>query len=415
MSEVAAQILKAWDPFWKSTGSNSSSTGRGSLLNTIGTAGSSLESSTSELSKASITQAKRYKRILETNVGNRLQGIAGGIDQTNTLLIGSLGNFSDTIRKNLEPISSFMGSTLGTLTGVVKDPLGTNGLGNVVTNLLNNVSPGYGDKVNGTISNLNLEAITNLPSQIFSSIDHLITAVDNLLAVPLSFLAEVYYGYIAIMQSISKLISNLMNAFIDFFFDFLDSIIPIKSILSLLEAVSGLANQIGGIATTFLGANAIAGFTNQITDFTNQIGSVLNNPLNLVVSVLPTQVTSFINTLQNPQQFINDILPPQLSQAFKTITSMTGFGFNGNMGFGFQSVLQGLQGGVVRSILTNYASQYNVLAPILGGTSNGLLGSGSTSSYGFDTQLTGGRYNRGLVDESRRSPSSQYSSSSDVS
>lgn len=410
-SEVAAQILKAWDPFWKSVNTNSSSSGA-----STGSLGSGLVTATEGLSKASITQAKRYKRIVETNVGDRLRNVAGGIDQTNALLIGSIGNFSDTIKKNLEPISSFMGSTLGTLTGVVKDPLGTNGLGNVVTNLLNNVSPGFGDKVNGTISNLNLEAITNLPSQIFSSIDHLITAVDNLLAVPLSFLAEVYYGYIAIMQSISKLISNLMNAFIDLFFDFLDSIIPIKSILSLLDAVSGLANQIGGIAGTFLGANAITGFANQITNFSSQIGNVLNNPLNTIVSVLPTQVTSFINTLQNPQQFINDILPPQLSQAFATISKMTGFGFNGNMGFGFQSVLQGLQGGVVRSILSNYASQYSVLAPILGGKSNGLLGAGgntaATSSYGFDTQLTAGRYSRGYVDESARLPASQYNSSS---
>jgi hypothetical protein len=301
-----------------------------------------------------------------------------------------------------------MGSTLGTLTGVIQNPLGSNGVGNVLTDLLNNVSPGFGNKVNGTITNLNLQALTNLPQQIFSSIDHLVTAVDNLLAIPLSFLAEIYYGYIAIMQAISKLISNLMNAFVELLFDFLDSLIPIKSILALLDAVSGLANQIGGIANVFLGANVISGFANQITSFSSQIGNILNNPMDLIVSVLPQQFTQILYTLQNPQQLINQALPPQLSQAFSTISSMAGFGFNGNMGYGFQSVLQGLQGGVVRSILTNFASQYSALGPILAGMGGGGAPKAQQANVSFNAQLIQDRYNRAWVDATARQPSSQY-------
>jgi hypothetical protein len=395
-------IVKQWDPFWGAKNAVRSVTGG------IESLGKGLQSGSEELSKASITQSKRFRNTIEKEVGGAVSGILGGLEQANDTIIKSLDNFSDTIRKNLEPVSDFMGSTLGTLTGVIKDPLGTNGVGNVLTNLLNNVSPGFGNKVNGTITNLNLQAIANLPSQIFSSIDHLITAVDNILAIPLSFLAEVYYGYIAIMQGISKLISNVMNAFIEFFLDFLDSIIPIKSILALLDAVSSLANQIGGIATTFLGANAITGFANQITSFSSQIGSVLSNPLDTIVSVLPQQVSQVLYVMQNPQQLINQFLPPQLSQAFSQISSMTGFGFNGNMGYGFQSVLQGLQGGVVRSILGNYANQYSVLAPILGGLGNGASGTRQASS-GFNPQLIQDRYNRSFVDTTARQPASQYS------
>jgi len=402
MSETAGQVVKRWDPFWGARNAVRSITGG------IESVGTSLESGTAGLSKASITQSKRYAGIIEKEIGGRIGGLVSGINQTNDLIIGSLGGFSDTIRKNLEPISDFMGSTLGTLTGIVRDPLGSNGVGNVLTNLLNNISPGYGDKVNGTIANLNLQAIANLPSQIFSSIDHLITAVDNLLAIPLSFLAEVYYGYIAIMQSISRLISNLFNGLIQLLFDFLDSIIPIRSILALLDAVSSLANQIGGIAGTFLGANVITGFTNQITNFTSQIGNILNNPLDLVFSVVPQQVSQVLYVMQNPQQLINQFLPPQLSQAFSKISSMAGFGFNGNMGYGFQSVLQGLQGGVVRGILSNYAAQYDVLAPILGGLGNGAPGA-RQASVGFNPQLIQERYNRAYVDDTARDLPSQYS------
>jgi hypothetical protein len=401
MSEAAGQVVKQWDPFWGTRAIKTITSG-------IESAGTSLQSGTAGLSKASITQSKRYTGIIEKEIGGVLGGLVGNINRGNDLIIGSLGGFSDTIRKNTEPFSDFMTSTLGTLTGVIRDPLGSNGLGNVLTNLLNNVSPGYGDQVNGTITNLNLQAIANLPSQIFSSVDHLITAVDNILAIPLSFLAEVYYGFIAIIESISKLISNVINGFIELLFDFLDSIIPIKSILALLDAVAGLANQIGGIANTFLGANVISGFTTQITNFTSQIGNILNNPLDLVFSIVPEQVSQVLYVAQNPQQLINQFLPPQLSEAFSKISSMTGFGFNGNMGYGFQSVLQGLQGGVIRSVLTNYAAQYDVLAPIIAGQGNGLLNA-RQASVGFNPQLIQERYNRSYVDDTARSLPSQYS------
>ena len=393
-----------WDPnatktFGERLASTLQKTGQSILVDPlvgISNIGNNLTTSTTGLvTRSSYAYAKPYEKFIGPT-GQALSNISTDISKTSDLITNSLTNYSDQISKILEPISDFMGSTLATLTGVLKDPLGSNGLGNVATNLLNSISPGYGNKVNGSITNLNLQAITNLPTQLFSGVDHLITAVDNILAIPLSLLAEVYYGYMEIMKSISKLISNLMNGFTKFIMDFLDSIIPIKEILALLSQVQILANQIGGIATTFLGANQITQFSNQIINFSTQIGGVLNNPLDLVFSQLPTEVNSFINTIQTPQQFINEILPPQLSQAFATISSMTGFGFNGNMGYGFQSVLQGLQGGAIRSILSNYAAQYDVLAPLLAGAGNNLPQS-------YVPTLTKGKYSPGgLQDESLR-------------
>lgn len=403
-----ANVARQNDPYWGIRAIRSAGRGVRRATDAIGNFGEGLNSASAQLSKDSITQSKRWESFVTTQVGGALGSGVGGLGSLNQDVDRLVDGFSAEIRRNLEPVSDFMGSTLGTLTGIVKDPLGSNGLGNVLTNLLNNISPGFGNQVNGTITNLNLQAIANLPSQIFSSIDHLITAVDNILAIPLSFLAEVYYGFIAIIQGIGKLISNIMNGFIEILFNFLDSIIPIKSILELLDAVSGLANQIGGIASTFLGANIITDFANQITNFSSQIGNILNNPLDLVFSVVPEQVSQVLYVMQNPQQLINQFLPPQLSQAFSQISSMTGFGFNGNMGYGFQSVLEGLQGGVVRSILGNYANQYSVLAPILGGLGNGAPRA-TQANVGYNTQLIQERYNRAFVDESQRETPSQYS------
>lgn len=392
MSSNPVTVRAAYDP----------NKGAFGFLNQIGEA--LIAGSEGLVDRSGYAYAKSYEKFLGP-LGQQITNINTGLDRVNTTITNSLSKYSDQIRLALEPISDFIGSTLGTLTGILKDPLGTNGLGNVITNLLNNVSPGYGNQINGTITNLNLQALANFPKQLFSSVDHLITAVDNILAIPLNMLAQVYYGYMEIMKNISKLLSNLMNGFQEFIFNFLDSIIPIQSILDLLSQVSTLANQIGGIATTFLGANQITGFANQVINFSSQIGTILNSPLDFAFSVLPQeinqQVSQVLYNVQNPQQIINQFLPPELSQSFAKISSMTGFGFNGNMGFGFQSVLQGLQGGVIRSVLTNYAAQYNVLAPLLAGT-------GNNQPKGYAPGLINNQYSPGGLQREDRSQPQQY-------
>ena len=50
----------------------------------------------------------------------------------------------------------------------------------------------------------------------------------------------------------------------------------------------------------------------------------------------------------------------------RVLTPITGFGFNGNMGYGLSSVLNGLRGGVISSILKGFANQYPILKPLLG-------------------------------------------------
>jgi len=393
-----AQIRAQNDPNAEKIGIfNAKTIAKGSQA--IGNVGNTLFATTQQVaSRSAITYSKAYEKLIQPT-SLALSGVSLGIDGVSNSLSKTLDSFTTQISANLQPISDYMGSTLGTLTGVLKDPLGPEGLGNVATKLLNSVSPGLGDKINNQNKVLNLEALSRFPSQIMASIDHIVTAIDNLLAVPLSIISEIYYGYMAIMQSISRLVNNIINGFTQFLLNFLDSIIPIKAIMELLNTISGLANQIGGIATTFLGTNIITGAMNQLTQFTRSIGNVLNNPLDLLFSQLPPEITQGINLLQRPQDLINSLLPPQLSEGFATISKMTGFGFNGNMGFGFQSVLNGFSGGVLSTILSKYASQYNILSPLLNGQPE--------TSDGYTPKLIG-VFNDSLYSEKARPTKKQY-------
>ena len=392
-------------------------------VNTIGSAGSAFESLGKKVYKASqMTYSKPYANIIN-DIATGPGKVAEGIDGISNSLTQNLDKFSEQIRLNTQPFSEYVGSTLGTLTGVIQDPLGPNGLGNVATKLINSVSPGFGEKINGLNQSLNLEVLGRLPGQIMSSVDHILTGIRDLLAVPLNVLAEIYHGYQAIMRSISKLINSVMDGFFQLIINFLDSIIPIKSILGLLESISTLANQISGIAGAF-NISAITNITGQITGFTDQFSSIINNPLDFVEGLLPANVSGFLNDLQNPQAFIEGLLPAQVSgfidglqnpknlikqflpgdlaNGFDKIADMTGFGYTGNMGYGFKNSLKAPQKSVLQSIMGSFSNQMGVLGPTLAGQPE--------TPEGYTPQLNAG-HNVSGYNEARRVNRNQYESS----
>jgi hypothetical protein len=131
--------------------------------------------------------------------------------------------------------------------------------------------------------------------------------------------------------------------------------------------LSDLLSIIGGITTIFTGVTQFTQTLFNVQSYITQLGQFISNPLDLLFAYAPPQVSEALYLIRNPQQLVNNVLPPQLSQLFAKASQITGFGFNGNMGYGFVSVLQGIaQNGVIGSILNNFANQYPILTSILG-------------------------------------------------
>ena len=213
------------------------------------------------------------------------------------------------------------------------------------------------------------------------------------------------------MKQIGKEINELLNSFSKFLFNFLDEIVPVKEVISLLQTVSKLTGQIQGIASIFQGVNAVSGFTLQLQTFSNQIQSALQNPIDTAIGYLPTdinmQFSQVLYTLDNPQDLINQALPPELSQYFAQISKITGYGFNGNMGYGFETVLKGLREGALSTILTNLGAQFSVLSPVLQGLS---VNQGvDLSQGGFRPIVYNGTYNQAInIVDQEKMPKEQY-------
>ena len=308
----------------------------------------------------------------------------GAIKEGEEAIVETLGNASKKIKETFKPVSTQLGSTLGTLTQVMKDPLGApEFLGRTMSDVVKKVNPDFANRMDATFKKYKMDNLSHTPDQVMGSIKNLVTAFDDIISVPLSIVSDLYFGLMDIMKELSSAVDQIMSAVTNFFFGpggILDSILPLGQIQEFLDALDSLAGSAVGISQTFSGANQIAGSALQLQSLTNGLGGFIQNPLNLAFAYAPPEISQGLYAIQNPQSIVNQYLPPQLSQSLAKISQITGFGFNGNMGYGLQSVLEGLQGGVINSILTNFASQYAILTPLLN-LGSGIAGTPPNKSY----------------------------------
>ena len=293
---------------------------------------------------------------------------ANNIDLAGDNATATIDRASESLVKTFKPVSSFVGSTLYTLTGMRKNPIGAvTDLPNTVGSLLDGVNPGFRAKLNSTWNKYNVEKLAEMPGQLFGNIQQMVQTIDGILAVPIGLVNDLYRGFMELVGKLNDFVNKIFEGISKALNSVIDGLFP--GLTDFLAQAAAFTNQIGQISSAFAGINQITQFTNQLTTGINQINSIIQNPLDLAFAYAPPQLSQGLYTLQNPQAIINQFLPPQLSEAFANISKITGFGFNGNMGFGLESVLEGLQGGVLASILQGYATQFSILSPLFTGQS----------------------------------------------
>lgn len=325
--------------------------------------------------------------VITSGIGGIAGSITGGIDQA-----------SQAISDTLKPISGFMGATLYSLTNVMKDPLGAiTDLPNALGPILDAISPTLRSKFIGTYKNFNLGKVFELPGNILGSIQSLVALTDQILAIPVQLISSLYAGFMEIMGAISDAINRIFDSIQQFVINIIDDFFP--GLTDFLTQLSAFANQIGAIASIFSGFNQITQFTNGLINISNSLNGLIQNPLDFAFSMMPPSFTQGLYLIQNPQQIINDLLAqvPEVNNLINQISSITGFGLNGNMGYGLQATLQGLQGGVLASILNGFATQFSILAPLFtGGLSQTPPAQGQNSTVPLPTS-NGPTYDKGIV------------------
>jgi hypothetical protein len=319
--------------------------------------------------------------------------IGGGIDAVHDSLLGA----KQEINEILKPVSSEIGSTLASLTGMLKNPLGAPfAIPAALASVVDRVSPTFSNKLDAAFKQFKINEIQNLPSEVMGSLRSLASKADKLLEKPLAIATDLYRGVMKIMQKISELIDSIITKLFDFIFGpdgVLDSILPIKDILSFIDAVSSIASEISSIGNMFGGLSFVNDYVSQFQSYASQAKGILSDPKSFAMSYLPPEAGQFLNQIRNPEQFLQSIIPPEISQQLSQVSQLPGLGFLGNMGYGVEETLSKLQGGFVTQILEGFVSQAGILKPLLGENPSSPPISNTQQEYPptVDSALTGGQ------------------------
>jgi len=299
-----------------------------------------------------------------------------GLDRISNAVAGELYNLNINFDRFLKPVSTALGSTLGTLTGILRDPLGSISLiPSTVLSIIEGISPKFAATLEGHFKSTKLQNLAHIPGQVLGSIRNLVTVADAVITLPIIILSDLYNGLLDIMQEISDFVNEIISMVTKFImnkiYGLLNAIIPIDAILEFLDAVIELSAEIQGLSAMFLGNNIVTQYSSMVLNYAVTTQRYLLNPIQALYAYLPQSFTQNVNKglyfLRNPEQFVNSLLPPEITGMLdKVLTPITGFGFNGNMGYGLSSTLNGLRGGVISSILKGYSNQYPMLKPLLG-------------------------------------------------
>jgi hypothetical protein len=262
-----------------------------------------------------------------------------------------------------------MGSTLGTLTGVLRDPIGSaQSVAHSISEQMDKTNPGFMDKLEATVKKYKLDNLQHLPAQMMGSIRSLAATADALLALPFAIASDIYNGIMDIVKQISSLLDSVVSGVFDLIFGpkgLLDSLLPMGQLMDFLSAVSEVAGVVGSIGSKFSGLSTVTNAVGQLGQFASLGSNMLANPASLATAFLP-QAGMGLAAIRNPQALMSKLIPPDINKQLGQINKIPGLGLVGNYGYSLNSALQTIQGGVVQNIVGQYSKQMGILGTVLG-------------------------------------------------
>jgi len=265
----------------------------------------------------------------------------------------------------LKPVSSFIGSTLGALTGMNKGATGS-GIPNTVQSFLERTDSKSPSTINSAYQSLKLDEINKMPTSVLGSLNTLSNANSNASTPSGTLLNDVYGGTQGTMQKINKLKTTLLVNVEKSVFHALDSIIPAGSIAQFTGIISQLSNKLPSLAANFNGLGSLLKFSGNYQESFQQFNSVLSNPQKLMYQYSIPKMNSFQTTLYNPNEALEQYLPSNLKTSIGKVSSISSIGLGGSMGGGLFNQLESLlKGQVIQNILQMYPSHTNLITPML--------------------------------------------------
>lgn len=278
---------------------------------------------------------------------------------------GSKGAISMVLAEKLVPISSFLGSTLGTSTGMTQTPSGSlNELPNMLGHLMDRTNPQLRSQLEVGFMQHKANKLSEMPKSLNASIEQLAHSLKSQIGTPNRFVSDQYYGALKTINQLSKLKETLFGLVQKFGENIIDTKFP--GVADFLKSALKSASKLPNITSKFGVGTVMPGALKQVNMLSTTINGFAKNPIGAAGQYFKMEsMTSKIHVIQDPSSLLQKQFPPQLTSWTSKLGNMSGLGRGGNMGFNFGQKLAELQPNVLNNITKSFASHQAILGPIL--------------------------------------------------
>lgn len=311
--------------------------------------------------------------------------LASGSGSSSTLTpeaSGTKGPISTALAEKLVPVSSFLGSTVGTATGVTSSPNGSlNELPNMLGHLMDRTNSGIRSKFESGLLQYKTDKLPEMPKSLNGSAEQFAHSLKSQMGFPGRYLTDPYCGNLKSITQLTKLSETLFGLVQKFGENIIDTKFP--GVMDYLKTILNTVSKLPNVTSKFGVGTTMPGALKQVGTLSTTLNGFAKNPIGSAGQYFKIQsVNKNLHVIQDPSSLLKKQFPPQFTAWTGKLGSMSGFGRGGNVGFNFGQKLAELQPGALNNITKTFGSQQAILGPILNRAMH------DVPSFGYNTQAS---------------------------
>lgn len=252
--------------------------------------------------------------------------------KSNTASISKQTHKTTNLQDYIKPVSAFVGSTLGNLTGVMNGI--SSGIPNTIATFLNKTDEKAHQILNGAYTSLKLDEVGKIATSVLGCAETLVNTVKA----AGTLVNDVYNGAIEAMQKVNEIKVMLITQVEQTAISALDSIIPLDSISSFVDAANTLSSTFGLEAINITGvSDVLSKYTSSLNKFTD----ILNKPTEALSKYYNEKVKLTVDEIRmfDASEALNSLIPPQVKKILDAVSTISTIGIGGNNGGGLFSLM----------------------------------------------------------------------------
>jgi len=281
--------------------------------------------------------------------------------KSNTASISKQTHKTTNLQDYIKPVSAFVGSTLGNLTGVMNGI--SSGIPNTIATFLNKTDEKANQILNGAYTALKLDEVGKIATSVLGCAETLVNTVKA----AGTLVNDVYNGALEAMQKVNEIKVMLITQVEQTAIAALDSIIPLDSISSFVDAANTLSDTFGIEAINISELAGVSDVLSKYTSALNQFTDILNKPTEALSKYYNEKVKLTVDEIRtfDASEALNSLIPPQVQKVLDAVSTISTIGIGGNNGGGLFSLMtSSLKNKVYDSACKKHPEQLKMLTSL---------------------------------------------------